>query len=100
QGAWLRRVSHETGRPKVLLTGKPLYVNNERHACAIAGGGTVDDVVRDAGANYVAAIGGDIHNYQRYAVTLPDGRLVQYVVSGGGGAFMHHTHQIPEVDGE
>ena len=98
QGEWLRRVSHQDGRPKVLLTGKPLYVNNEHHPCAIAGGGTVDDVVRDAGANYVAAIGGDIHNYQRYPVTLPDGRCVQYIVSGGGGAFMHATHQIPKVD--
>ena len=29
---------------------------------------------------------------------LPDGRLLQYVVSGGGGAFMHATHQIEKVD--
>ena len=98
QGQWLRRVSFADDRPKVLLTGKPLYVNNERHPCPITGRGTVDDVVRDASANYVAAIGGDIHNYQRYPVTLPDGRQVQYVVSGGGGAFMHATHQIPKVD--
>jgi hypothetical protein len=58
----------------------------------------VDDIVRDPGAHYVAAIGGDIHNYQRYPVRLPDGRRIQYVVSGGGGAFMHATHQIPLVD--
>jgi hypothetical protein len=31
-------------------------------------------------------------------VRLPDGRLLQYVVSGGGGAFMHATHQIEKVD--
>jgi hypothetical protein len=98
QGRWLRDVSRADGRPKVLLTGKPIYVNNERHPCPIAGGGTVDDVVRDPAANYVAAIGGDIHNYQRYPVTLPDGRTLQYVVSGGGGAFMHATHQIPRID--
>src|SRR3954464_4621751 len=49
-------------------------------------------------AGYIAAIGGDIHNYQRYPVTLPDGRTIQYVVSGGGGAFMHATHQIPLVN--
>jgi hypothetical protein len=98
QGAWLRDVSFADDRPKVLLTGKPLYVNGERHPCPIAGGGTVDDIVRDARAKYVAAIGGDIHNYQRYPVTLPDGRRVQYVVSGGGGAFMHATHQIPRID--
>jgi hypothetical protein len=98
QGKWLHAVSFANDRPKVLLTGKPLYVNGERHPCAITGGGTVDDVVRDASANYVAAIGGDIHNYQRYPVTLPDGRRLQYIVSGGGGAFMHATHQIPKID--
>ena len=72
-GPLAARVSRADRRPKVLLTGKPIYVNNELHL-PIAGGGTVDDIVRDPAANYVAAIGGDIHNYQRYPVTLSDGR--------------------------
>jgi hypothetical protein len=96
QGDWLRRVSADP-RPKILITGKPIYVNNAYHPCEIEGGGTVDDVVRDPAHNYVAAIGGDVHNYQRYPVRV-DGRLIQYVVSGGGGAFMHATHTIPRVD--
>ncbi|MFD9002240.1 metallophosphoesterase family protein [Streptomyces sp. NPDC059582] len=95
QGAWLREVS-QGSRPKILVTGSPLYVDGEHHPCPIEGGGTVDDVVRDPGHHYVAAIGGDIHNYQRYPVDV-DGRTVQYVVSGGGGAFMHATHTIPRV---
>jgi hypothetical protein len=99
QAAWLRRVSYNDPRPKVLLTGKPIYVDSRHHPGEIAGEpGTVDDIVTDARANYVAAIGGDIHNYQRYPVRLPDGRRLQYVVSGGGGAFMHATHQIEKVD--
>ncbi|MEU6414940.1 metallophosphoesterase [Microbispora sp. NPDC046933] len=96
QGDWLRRVSADP-RPKILITGKPIYVNNAYHPCDIEGGGTVDDVVRDPAHNYVAAIGGDVHNYQRYPVRV-EGRLIQYVVSGGGGAFMHATHTIPRVD--
>lgn len=52
-------------RPKILITGSPLYVDGEHHPCPIDGGGTVDDVVRDPEHHYVAAIGGDIHNYQR-----------------------------------
>jgi hypothetical protein len=96
QGAWLREVSRGP-RPKILLTGSPLYVDGEHHPCAIEGGGTVDDIVRDPAHRYVAAIGGDIHNYQRYPVDV-DGRTVQYVVSGGGGAFMHATHTIPRVN--
>ncbi|MFC8351013.1 metallophosphoesterase family protein [Streptomyces sp. NPDC057280] len=96
QGAWLREVS-QGPRPKILVTGSPLYVDGEHHPCPIDGGGTVDDLVRDPAHHYVAAIGGDIHNYQRYPVDV-DGRTIQYVVSGGGGAFMHATHTIPRVD--
>lgn len=85
-------------RPKILVTGSPLYVDGEHHPCPIEGGGTVDDIVRDPAHRYVAAIGGDIHNYQRYPVRLDDGRTLQYVVAGGGGAFTHATHTIPRVD--
>jgi hypothetical protein len=98
QAGWLRRVSLESEKPKVLLTGKPIYVDGQHHPGKIEDGGTVDEIVRDPAHRYVAAIGGDIHNYQRYPVSLPDGRLIQYIVSGGGGAFMHATHKIPHVD--
>ncbi|WP_248965646.1 metallophosphoesterase family protein [Sphaerisporangium perillae] len=96
QAAWLRRVSADP-RPKVLITGKPIYDRNEYHPCPIEDGGTVDEIVRDPANNYVAAIGGDTHNYQRYPVRVGD-RTIQYIVSGGGGAFMHATHTIPRVD--
>jgi hypothetical protein len=94
QGRWLAGVSAGP-RPKVLLTGKPLIVDYRRRPCPIDGSSlTVDDIVRTAGHNYVATIGGDIHNYQRYPVEV-DGRVIQYVVAGGGGAFMHATHGLP-----
>jgi hypothetical protein len=95
QGEWLRRVS-EGPKPKILVTGKPIYVDGEYHPCSIEGGGTVDEIIRDPACNYVAAIGGDIHNYQHYPVQVGD-RTIQYLVSGGGGAFMHATHTIPPV---
>jgi hypothetical protein len=97
QGDWLREISRGA-KPKILLTGKPLIVNNLQDPGLIADRDfTVDDVVRDPENNYVAAIGGDIHNYQRYPAPV-DGRTIQYIVSGGGGAFMHATHTIPKVD--
>jgi hypothetical protein len=95
QGEWLKRVSRGP-KPKILVTGSPIYVDNEYHPCAIEGGGTVDEIVRDPANNYVVAIGGDIHNYQHYPVDV-DGRTIEYVVSGGGGAFMHATHTIPRI---
>jgi hypothetical protein len=96
QAAWLRRVSFGSDRPKVLVTGKPLIVNGKHLDPKL--GKIVDDVVRDPRGRFVMLIGGDTHNYQRYPVTLADGRTIQYVVSGGGGAYMHATHQIARVD--
>jgi hypothetical protein len=95
QGEWLRRVSAGP-TPKLLITGKPIHVDDKYHPGPIEGGGTVDEIIRDPAHHYVAAIGGDIHNYQRYPVRVGD-RVIQYVVSGGGGAFMHATHTIPKV---
>ncbi|MGH3773385.1 MAG: metallophosphoesterase family protein [Pseudonocardiaceae bacterium] len=97
---WLRRVSLDAPeRPKILLTGKPIYVDGEHHPGRVTGRAeTVDSVVTDPRANYVMAIGGDIHNYQRYPVPVAGGRTIQYVVSGGGGAYMHATHRIPSVN--
>jgi hypothetical protein len=95
QGDWLRRVS-ASPKPKILITGKPIYVDDERHKGPIEDGGYVDEVVRRPEHNYIAAIGGDIHNYQRYPVHVGD-RVIQYIVSGGGGAFMHATHRIPRI---
>lgn len=99
QGEWLRRISREVDKPKILLTGKPLYVDGEHHPYPMEGGGTVDEIVRDPAHDYVAAIGGDIHNYQRYSVGV-SGRdaPLHYIVSGGGGAYMSATHRIPKVD--
>jgi len=99
QAAWLRRVSAASDKPKILVTGKPLVVDGTRHPGAIEGEpeASVDAIVRERAHNYVAAIGGDIHNYQRYPVEVEPGRTLQYLVSGGGGAFMHATHTIPRV---
>ncbi|MCI0685725.1 MAG: metallophosphoesterase, partial [Sporichthyaceae bacterium] len=95
QGDWLRAVSADP-RPKILITGKPIYARNAYSPCPIEGGGTVDDIVCDPAHNYLAAIGGDIHNYQRYPVRVGD-RVIQYIVAGGGGAFMHATHTIRRI---
>ena len=100
QGHWLVRVSADP-RPKILLTGTPLLVDGRCDPCPIVDGPegyrTVLDVVHDPRFGYVASIGGNIHNYQRYPVRR-DGRTIQHLVAGGGGAFMHATHLIPRLD--
>jgi hypothetical protein len=96
QTAWLRRTSLDP-RPKILVTGKPIYTRNDYKPSPLEGGGTIDDIIRAPEHRYVAAIGGDVHNYQRYPVRVGD-RVIQYIVSGGGGAFMHATHTTRRVD--
>ena len=97
QAEWLRRVSFGSDRPKILVTGKPLIVNGAPAPGRDRQGESTTSCATRAPATCMA-IGGDTHNYQRYPVGLPDGRTIQYVVSGGGGAYMHATHQIDRVD--
>jgi hypothetical protein len=58
QGEWLRRISRWVDKPKILLTGKPLYVDGKHHPYPIEDDGTVDEIVRASEHNYIAAIGG------------------------------------------
>ncbi len=97
QGDWFRSVSVSDPRPKLLVISKPVYADGHYSPCSLAGGGTIDDVVRDPAANYIAVVSGEIHNYQRYPVAVGEGRRVQYVVCGGGGAFTQGTHTIERI---
>jgi MFS family permease len=128
QGDWLRDVSRDP-RPKLLITGKPIYVDGDYRPGEIDWGPddyaglydevgrlrTVDDIVREPAHRYVAVIGGDIHNYQRYSVLINDAgtakdgpppgldtpdssvRRLEYVVAGGGGAYLSATHRFGRV---
>ncbi|MGH3012742.1 MAG: metallophosphoesterase family protein [Gaiellaceae bacterium] len=96
QGEWLRKISSGP-KDKILLTGKPLVVDARRKTCPIEGGdgATVNEIVDDPSNRYIAVIGGDIHNFQRYPVRLPDGRVIQHIVTGAAGAYTKATHTIP-----
>ncbi|MFT4049000.1 MAG: metallophosphoesterase [Solirubrobacterales bacterium] len=104
QGEWLRRVSAGP-KPKLLISGKPIYAGptmSPRRILAEDGSesghaGLLWSIVRDPQNNYVAMISGDVHHYERHSVKLPEGRTMQCVISGGGGAFMTATHQIEKV---
>jgi hypothetical protein len=111
QGRWLLRVSR-IPKQKLLLTGKPIYVDNAYHPCEILWGeprkdlggqegfATVDDVIREESFGYIGSIGGDVHNYQYYPVRhTTQRRMLHYFVSGGGGAYLSPTHRIPAIGG-
>jgi hypothetical protein len=103
QAEWLLAVSAEPG-PKLLLTGKPLAWDGRLRGDDIAWSepaarpASVRKIVEDPRHGYVGAVGGDIHNYQRYTRELEDGRTLQYLVAGGSGAFLASTELIEDVD--
>jgi hypothetical protein len=97
QGEWLRKVS-KVPKDKILLTGKPLVVDACRKTCGITGSEeTVNALVDDPANRYIAVIGGDIHNFQRYPVRRPGERIVQHIISGAAGAYTKATHKIPKA---
>jgi hypothetical protein len=97
QAEWLRRTSAEPG-PKILVLDRPPYVDGLFNPQPIPGGQTIHEIVTNASNQYIAVISGNTHNYQRYMVSLGDGREMPFIVSGGGGAFLHETHTIPNLD--
>lgn len=95
QAEWFRKVS-KIPKDKILLTGKPLVVDAQRKTIEISGTkDSVNAIVADPAHRYIASIGGDIHNYQRYPVKHEDERVVQHIVSGAAGAYTKATHRIP-----
>lgn len=103
QGEWLRSVAAGP-KPKVLVSGSPIYSGDGVSPRRILGAdghgavGSLLEVLREPANNFVAAIAGDVHHYERHAVKLGDGRTLQFVITGGGGAFMTSTHQIGRVE--
>jgi len=97
QGEWLHRIS-KVPKPKILLTGKPLVVDAGVKKTPIGDlGDSVNAIVDAPEHRYIAVIGGDIHNFQRYPFKLADGRTIQHIVSGAAGAYTKATHKIPKA---
>ena len=103
QWDWLERISRLTGT-KVLLTGKPLVVNGKIVPCHVGHrrsareGDSVWALVTNKANGYVATLGGDTHNYQKYDQDQTHGFPQYHLVSGGGGAFTHATHPNVSLD--
>jgi hypothetical protein len=124
QAEWLLDVVEASEKPKILLTGKPIYVDGEYNPCEIertrlkrsdpqplasltehpcrngATFTTLDEIVRTRSYDFRVVLGGDVHNYQRYSMLVSDeegSRRIEYVVSGGGGAYLSTTHRIDRV---
>ena len=54
------------------------------------------NVLTPSGAELRLVLAGDIHHYSRYKA---DNGKVAFITAGGGGAFLHPTHKLPDTRG-
>jgi hypothetical protein len=48
------------------------------------------------GARVVLVVTGDSHHYAHYVDAQADGNETHFITAGGGGAFLHGTHTLPQ----
>lgn len=94
----------QNGDKVILITAEPAWVYNQIHQSDRSFQRLqffVDKHIRDEdnkiGKRFklAATLTGDFHHYARYCnKENPNGH--QYITAGGGGAFLHLTHNLPE----
>lgn len=56
-----------------------------------------NEIICEHGAHLVLSLSGDLHHYAHYAAdNAADGIVRHKITCGGGGAFTHGTHHLPE----
>ena len=52
--------------------------------------------IADKGMEQILTLAGDLHHYAHYAQDKGQGKVLHKITAGGGGAFMHPTHNLPD----
>jgi hypothetical protein len=78
----------------VLCTAKPSWTSVHAEPAAYRNLAFIEDrLIRPTGAQLVLTLSGDSHHYAHYA----DEEGTHKVTAGGGGAFLHPTHHLPDT---
>lgn len=86
----------EPGSRLILCTGQPSWAYadlDEESGEAFKNFSYLEDIATSAGHRLSLVLTGDSHHYARYI----EGDC-QYITAGGGGAFLHPTHQLTDKD--
>jgi len=90
----VRRNAMQQGDRIILCAPQPGWVfARTRSAAALDNYHEISDILTADGAEIHLVLTGDLHHYSRYA---PHGDGPQLITAGGGGAFKHPTHKLPE----
>lgn len=94
---YFRAISTELapGDRVILCTAEPSWVKAKEGRPGGYKSLTVfrEQLIRERGAEAVLVLTGDFHHYCRYQ---RDDSQQLYITAGGGGAFLHPTHRLPE----
>ncbi len=82
----------EEGSPVILCTAKPSWVDTRADPEAYRNLAYFERKVIRPRGKVMLTLTGDSHHYARYE----DGAGAHKITSGGGGAFLHPTHDLPE----
>jgi hypothetical protein len=84
----------EPGDKIILCAPKPSWIfARTRRPGAAKEFTEIANIVTSGGASLRLVLAGDVHNYSRYE---PDDGGATLITAGGGGAFKHPTHKLPE----
>jgi uncharacterized membrane protein len=55
-----------------------------------------ENCIKAKGMEQILTLTGDLHHYARYTADAEDGKMYHKITAGGGGAFLHPTHNLPD----
>ena len=89
----------QAGDRVILCTAEPSWVYKDRYRMDESYDRLryfEEELIHQNGFELVATLSGDLHHYSRYADVKSGQEGHQRIVSGGGGAFLHPTHNLSD----
>lgn len=97
---WVAKEEMVKGDNVILFTAEPAWVYNSLRKEDLSYHHLEEferDVIQANGMKQVLTVAGDLHHYARYSREEGDGNIRHKITAGGGGAFLHPTHNLPET---
>ena len=89
----------QVGDQVILCTAEPSWIYKDRYRMNESYDRLKyfeEELIHQNGFRLVATLTGDLHHYSRYADMKEGHEGHQRIISGGGGAFLHPTHNLNE----
>lgn len=97
---WVAQKEMVKGDNVILFTAEPAWVYNSLRHEDLSYHHLEEferAVIKANGMNQILTVAGDLHHYARYSRLEQDGHLRHKITAGGGGAFLHPTHNLPST---